>query len=208
MNPGAVMISHHSRGGKSGLRAQSLQQLALAGARPDVMISTVERGSDAEVKRISWWAISTARDNPDGVLFFEDDILVDSIGLEWFARGPRPAHDLVLLCTLRASLHGVPRPQEPYHLAPIPRERFAAERGFHGCMGMWLSADLVDTIVSSRSHFMAPDDQPATTPVTPTEVRRGKVCGFDFWLRDFVNDPASLLPDVIKHRSDARSTIR
>jgi hypothetical protein len=204
MTPDAVMISHVSRAGN--VRDESLRQLAAAGVRPRVFESNPERPADGEVKRLAWHAITSARANPHGVLFFEDDILVDPIRLRRFLAGPVPQFDFVALCLLRKGLYAEPELRVMEHkqpaesrLAPIDLRVFRADRGFHGTMGVWLSRDIIADAYDHPDTFMRHDGSCLTHPVNPSEVRRGKVCGFDFWLKDAVTHPAVLFPNAVDH---------
>lgn len=198
----AVMISHFSRGGQGGLREKSLEALKDAGVEATVFESTVQNGSDVEVKRIAWHAIASGMGHD--VLFFEDDITVNAKLLRAALSADKSNYDLVTLCLLRKSL--IPD-VEATGLVPISLDNWSADKGFHGSMGLWLSKELVSKIVASRLEFMREDGTHVTTPITPSELKRGKPCGFDFWLKDRVSSPAVMLPNPIGHRVGQVTTI-
>jgi hypothetical protein len=197
-----VMISHFTRGGPGGLREQSIAALNEAGINPIVFESTVQNGSDVEVKRIAWHAISSGFGG--SVLFFEDDITVDPVALRAFMNMDKGDHDVITLCLLRKSLLGDVKREG---IVPIRKEAWSADRGFHGSMGLWLSTVMVDWLVARKGDFMRKDGTPIKHPITPSELRRGKPCGFDFWLKDNAMKPAVMLPNPIGHRSDQVTTI-
>jgi hypothetical protein len=206
------MLSHVTRA--NSVRERSLQQLATAGITPTVIESTVTTPGDTEVKRQAWHALSLGADNPHGVMFFEDDILVDAHRMLWFLTGPVPTHDLVALCLLRLKLYPLEavrvmagRVPTTTSIIPIEREAFRSDRGFHGTMGIWLSAQLVATALANKNEFMLDDGGLLSEPVTPSEMARGKPCGFDFWLKDRAQRPAVLFPNAIDHQPAVRSTI-
>jgi len=212
--PTAVMISHVSRGYKNGLRDQSVEALRSAGIEVEVLVSTILTGSDVEVKRIAWHAIHRGLHNPDGVLFFEDDITVNANVMRASLALDYGTHDVVTFCLLRRTLLPASH-QERYsngktpYVAPIGRADWGDDkRGFHGSMGLWLSADLVKRAIAAKREFMTDTEQPLRQPVTPAEITRGKPCGFDFWLRDRALSPAAVIPDAIGHRNDQTSTIK
>jgi hypothetical protein len=196
------MISHVSRGGVGGLREKSIAALNAAGVNPIVFESTVEKGSDTEVKRIAWHAVAAGYGG--SVLFFEDDITVDASALRDFMRLPKGNHDVITLCLLRKSLLGNTTGNG---IVPIDQEAWSADRGFHGSMGLWLSTELVDWLVARKSDFMREDGTPITEPITASEVKRGKPCGFDFWLKDNAVNPGVMIPNPIGHLAGHQSTI-
>lgn len=213
MTPTAVMISHSRRDPR--VRERSLYELSKVGIDPIIVFSDAEPPSDREVKRQAWRALAHGELNPDGVLFFEDDILVDEHRMLWFLTGGVPLeYDFVALCLLRLSLYppnereeAVARRPTVTRIAPINRTAFSADRGFHGTMGVWLSHTLVQRALEARDEFMSPDGGPLADPVTPSEHARGKVCGFDFWLKDRVRSPGVLFPNAIQHQPNTYSTI-
>lgn len=197
------MISHVSRGGPGGLREKSIAALNAAGVDPIVFESTVEKGSDTEVKRIAWHAVTAGYGG--SVLFFEDDITVDASALRQFMKLPKGNHDVITLCLLKKSLW--PKGNKK-GIVPINQEAWSAHKGFHGSMGLWLSTELVDWLTLRKSDFMREDGTPITEPITPSEFSEGQACGFDFWLKDNVSNPAVMIPNPIQHVGWNKSTIR
>jgi len=208
------MISHVSRGYQGGLRDQSITALKAAGITPTVVVSTRIPGSDVEVKRIAWHAIHHGANNPDGLLFFEDDITVDANIMRAALDLDYGDHDIVTFCVLRRTLlpvsyHDRYSNGRAAYVVPINREEWSDDkRGFHGSMGLWLSNKLVTRVISLKHEFMTADGEPLKQPTTPAEVIRGKPCGFDFWLRDRALAPAAIMPNPIGHRNDQPSTIK
>lgn len=200
MAPTMVMLSHKSRARTA--RRITLAGLERWGVQPQVFESTTDEPSDAEVKRMAWWAITSGQRNPDGVVFFEDDVVVvNGVALQEFLNGPRPEYDMVTLCLLRRSLlagewdtkAGEPR------LLPLNMPAFAADRGFHGSMGIWLSHDTVTLMARSREQFMTSEGGCITEPKHRSEFARGGPCGFDFWLKDYVGSAAVFAPEPLAH---------
>jgi hypothetical protein len=200
------MISHTSRAHV--VRKRTVTNLQNAGVYPYITLSTAEHPSDAEVKRVAWYAATGGLFHPDGVLFFEDDLLINKERLKWFLEQPIPKrHDLVILCLLRESLY--PReciadlrsdtPTEETRIVPLDKEAFSAMRGFHGSMAMWLSPKLVETIFNNRPDFMEEGGGIITHPKNRSEMLRGKPCGFDFWLKDYAESPAVVFPNPVDH---------
>jgi len=203
MNPIAVMLSHKSR---SVIRDQTLASL---GIPVDVLVDEGDTPSDANVKRLAWHLIDlNAGQAQDGILYFEDDLFVDRSSLKAFLDSDPCGHDLVILCLLRASLIPDRMTVKPPTLVPLDLEKFRADRGFHGSMALWVSPSLISEIRSHKESFMEPDGTALKTPKHRSEMLRGKVCGFDFWLKDFAATPAVWLPQPIRHRTDVPSTLR
>lgn len=205
MRPTLVMLSHHSRAETA--RVDSIRGLHHAGVKPRILESTTTTPSDAEVRRLAWFVAKKAEGNPDGLIFMEDDLVVlHPDRLKAFLVAPRPRYELVTLTLLRKELLGN-YAGDPNGVQPLDMSLFSADRGFHGSMFMWLSAELVTRILSKPEEFMTDDGTRLTDPVTPSEVRRGRVCGFDFWLKDNVWSAASMEPNPVTH-GNYPSTIR
>lgn len=203
MNPSAVMISHYTRAETS--RKATLAQLYSLGIHPIVTESIVRIGSDSEVKRMAWHAVMKA-DPIDGVLFFEDDLVIDPVRMLWFLAQPKPKFDLVVLCLLREGLYPYDlrvsmrfQTKTRLHIAKLDRDLFSADRGFHGSMALWLSPRLVTRMRTNRTDFMYLDGKVLREPVTASERIRRKPCGFDFWLKDNVMSAAVVFPNPVDH---------
>lgn len=204
------MVSHVSRGGLRGPRANTLAALANAGVMPHVLESTTSTPSDVEVKRMAYLALLHAGNSPDGLLFVEDDLMVDEVGLRWAMQLPLPHadYDLVTFCLLRESLLDDGEAGAGYHVRPLRMRAFHADKGFHGTMAVWLRQDLVQRGIDARLEFMQLDGSVLREPVTNAEVLRGKPCGFDFWLKDRATAAAALVPNVVQPDWTVPSTIR
>lgn len=197
MTPTLVMLSHESRALTA--RRETLKQLAQAGVRPRLVESTTTKPSDAEVRRMAWHAIKKGEGNPDGLIFMEDDLLVlDPVRLAEFIASPKPRFELVTLTLLRKSLLGN-YVGDPNSVQPLDMDLFSSDRGFHGTMFVWLSPAVVQRVIDRPEEFMTAGGDVLTEPVTPSEVRRGHVCGFDFWLKDNVWSAASMEPNPVTH---------
>ena len=181
----AVMISHESRALTH--RVESLTQLASAGIHPTVIESTYNgREASAEVRRLGYEALKHGTDK--GLLFFEDDIIVDPDLLPWHVERARRAELLAALCAvnerhykpsiLRDIQNGV---RLHPHFARIPK--YDDDKGFHGSMAVYIPRQLVVYGLARQTEFQQPDGSPLEHPVIPPDYQRGKVTGFDFWLK-------------------------
>jgi hypothetical protein len=205
------MVSHVSRA--TTVRARTLAAFVAMGARVHVQESTVEVGSDVEVKRMAWHALAHASRNRDGCVYVEDDILIDPDGWAWAMRQPWPRdrYDLITLGLIRTTLLADDRrhvtPGTPWRVVPMMLGSFHAFRGFHGTQGVWLAASLVDRALAHPEQFMNADGTHLTEPQHPAERERRKPCGFDFWLKDYAQRPAAVVPNVVTHDDTVPSTI-
>lgn len=181
----AVMISHKSRA--LTLRIESLAQLASVGIKPVVIESTYDGDNpSAEVRRLGYEALKYGNDQ--GLLFFEDDIIVNADLLPWHIERARRAKLLVAFCAVnkRHYKYSIMRDVElgaklyP-HFARIPR--YDDDMGFHGSMAMFLPPRLVVYGLARQTEFQQPDGSCLENPVIPPDYQRGKVTGFDFWIK-------------------------
>lgn len=174
-----VMLSHVSR--RDTARAASLQQLACAGIHPHLVESHAATPSDAEVRRRAYDALQLAR---DALVFFEDDILVRPDLLHKHLALASVARTTTALCAVNAR-HYPPAAltEAPMRVRLEPIPNYAANRGFHGSMALYLPRVMVEHGRAHPEEFMRPDGAPLDRPVIPPDHLRGKVTGFDFWVK-------------------------
>lgn len=195
------MLSHASRA--NGLRRQSLLQLEAAGIEPLILESTYAgEHTDAEVRRRGYDALQ--HHHPDlGLLFFEDDIVVNAALFKRHLELAIAAQRVVAFCALnrrhyQAGVIGQPR--LPVRLDPIPG--YSEDRGFHGSQALYLPADLCRFGLEHPEMFMAEDGGPLTQPAILPDHLRGKVCGFDFWIKHhaaLVGGILAAIPNSVDH---------
>src|SRR5690625_798441 len=181
----AVMISHESRA--LTMRVESLTQLASVGIKPVVIESTYDGDNpDAEVRRLGYEALKHG--TSEGLLFFEDDIIVNPELLPWHIERARRAQLLAALCTVNERHYNPNVLRDIKEGAPLkPRfariPRYDADRGFHGSMALYLPPKLVVYGLARQTEFQQPDGSHLEHPVIPPDYQRGKVTGFDFWIK-------------------------
>jgi len=197
--PAFVMLSHASRA--LGLRRESIAHLAAAGVTPSVVESTATAGTDAEVRRRAYDALALANDA--GLVFLEDDILVRP---SLFVRHVHMAVDaaaVTVFCAVNER-HYPPRmldrPTLTASLTPMPA--YDADRGYHGSMAVYLPPALVAHGLARPHEFMQPDGTPLEHPVIEPDRARGKVTGFDFWIKHHARAFGGILvalPNSVDH---------
>lgn len=198
-----VMLSHVDR---REARDRSLLSLREAGVGDVPVIGSYYRGPnpDAEVRARAYDALA-AVDRGRGVVFLEDDIEVRA---ELFHRHVALAVEAdvaVAFCAVNAR-HYPPgtldQPTLPVSLAPIPG--YAADRGFHGSMAVYLPPAMVAYGLDRREEFQEIDGSPLERPVIPPDFARRKVTGFDFWLKHTARRFGGMLvalPNSVNHVS-------
>jgi len=199
MTPAFVMLSHESRA--DSYRKESLAQLAAAGITPIVIESTATSGTDAEVRRRAYDALEHA--TAAGLVFLEDDIHVRS---SLFLRHVAMAIDaqaVTVFCAVNQR-HYPPgtlfQPSLIASLAPMPA--YDDNRGYHGSMAVYLPPALVAHGLTHPHEFMRADGSPLTTPVITPDHQRGKVTGFDFWIKHHARAFGGILvalPNSVDH---------
>lgn len=196
------MLSHVSRAHT--VRAESLRQLEAASIKPRIIESHATTRSDAEVRRRAYDAFSFASEDTDGLVFFEDDIYVNAPLLNRQLTTAVNLGEVVALCALRLSLYP-PGIRRQIERGEQPREgiyelvNHAAYRGFHGSQAVYLPPDLITYALDRPQEFMDPDGKPLTVPSVPADVERGKVTGFDFWLKCRVDRMFVAVPNPVDH---------
>lgn len=193
------MLSHASR--RHGAREESLAQLAAAGIIPQIIESHATQKGDAEVRRRAYDALHRAAGG--ALLFLEDDILVRPALLNHHLALAEQASVTTALCAINPR-HYPPgvlekRPMR-VRLEPIPG--YAADRGFHGSMAVYLPPALVTHGVAHPEQFMRPDGSLLDQPVIPPDFARGKVTGFDFWIKHAAQAFGGMLvalPNSVQH---------
>lgn len=195
-----VMLSHASRAATT--RARTLARLAAAGVIPSVVESHYSGPHpDAEVRARAFDALALAEG--DALVFLEDDIDVRP-GLFHRHLGMAVAAGCVTaFCAVNKRHYPVGALQQaalPAHLAPIPN--YAADRGFHGSMALYIPPAMVTHALLRRDEFQLPDGGPLQHPVIPPDFARGKVTGFDFWVKHTAPQFGGMLvalPNSVRH---------
>lgn len=113
----------------------------------------------------------------------------------------------------------------PPHFAPMPhyRERYGAAGGFHGSMCVWVPPAIVERAATDWHEFinhpvddtnapgMPADLRHLTEPVLDLDRQRGKITGFDFWLRERAPEHGGIMvaiPNPVDHLGDNPCTER
>lgn len=205
-----ILVTHDSRERE---RAETLRQLALARVHPALQISTNRDPNlaDAEVRRLGGLACRIAHVKGTALLFLEDDIDVDA---RTFPRHLAIAEQLQVpttFCVLRPSLWsgGITRAlakRRPMPVSLVPLTGVAEDRGFHGSMAVFLPRAMVAHAAMAWREFERPDGGPLLAPAINADRLRGKVTGFDFWIKENAGAFGGLhgaLPNSVDHRSPA-----
>jgi hypothetical protein len=75
-------------------------------------------------------------------------------------------------------------------------------RGYHGSMAVYLPPALVAHGLTRPHEFMRPNGAPLTDPVIQPDHQRGKVTGFDFWIKHHARAFGGILvalPNSVDH---------
>lgn len=116
------------------------------------------------------------------------------------------------------------RPMRP-HFAVMPhyRESHGANGGFHGSMCVWIPPAIVSRATTDWHEFinhpvddtnapgMPADLRHLTEPVLDLDRQRGKITGFDFWLRERAPEYGGIMvatPNPVDHVGDNPDTER
>jgi hypothetical protein len=205
-----AMLSHITRAETS--RVASLQQLAAAGITPVIVESTAPPVAHTapEVRRRGYDALKVAAGDPDGLVFYEDDILVNPERFHKHLALAVEAGVTTTFCATKPRLYppGVlNQPSLRVSLVPVPN--YAENRGWFGSHAVYLPASLVQYGLDHPEQFMRPDGSPLSDPVIPPDHAREKVTGFDFWIKHTVQQFGGLLvaiPNSVDH--DDRGSVR
>lgn len=174
------MLSHVDRVHS---RARSLKALLAAHVRPQVVISHY-RGStpDAEVRARAFDALRLAEGG--GLVFLEDDIDVRAELFQRHVRMAERADTVTAFCAVNERHYPrgiIGKASHRAQLVGIPN--YNHDRGFHGSMALYLPPAMVTHALLRRDEFQLPDGGPLQHPVIPPDFARGKVTGFDFWVK-------------------------
>lgn len=202
----AVMVSHESR---TEVRERTLEQLRRVDVVPRVLISTNRDPSlaDAEVRLLGGLACRIADAANAGLLFLEDDLLVDT---HLFPRHLTMAESLghpVTFCLLREALYPLGirdclKRKRPLPVSIVHLNGADADRGFHGSMAVYLPRAMTSYAAENPHDFMTDDGAHLTEPVLVADKVRHKVCGFDFWVKEVSASFGGLhaaIPNSIDH---------
>lgn len=202
----AVMVSHESR---EDVRARTLEQLRKVDVIPRVLISVNRDPSlaDAEVRLLGGIACRIADAANAGLLFLEDDLLVDA---HLFPRHVSMAESLghpVTFCLLREALYPLGirdclKRKRPLPVSIVHLNGADADRGFHGSMAVYLPRAMTSYAAENPHDFMTDDGRHLTEPVLVADKVRHKVCGFDFWVKEVSASFGGLhaaIPNSIDH---------
>lgn len=179
-----VMLSHVSRA--STRRPKSVEQLRAAGIEPVIVESVAERVAHTapEVRRRGYDALKIAAGDPDGLVFYEDDVLVNPRLYLRHLRMAVDARAVVTFCALKPRLYppGVSKAARlPVTLLPVPA--YDENKGWFGSQAVYLPPAMVAYGLDHPEEFMQPDGSPLAEPVVQADVWRGFVTGFDFWIK-------------------------
>lgn len=198
-----VMLSHETRVAS---RAASLASLAQAGVEPELVISTYTGPTpDAEHRRAAFTAVTYAHSRSEALVFLEDDIEARPDLLQRHVDMAAAADVITVFCAVNERHYpdGVLEQAElPVSLAPIPN--YDADRGFHGSMAVFVPQRVVEYGVAHPEQFQQPDGSPLERPVIEPDHKRGKVTGFDFWLKSVARRFGGMLvalPNSVNHVS-------
>lgn len=211
----AVLITTPRRRGTTLPRA--LAGLAAADIFPEVVTDTATRGDkDARVRRLGLVAARIAARAGRPLLFLEDDIRVtDPALLAHQIDAAVRADRITLLCAVNAAhypLGTFPKPagRTVARLAPMPAPTAARGRqgGMHGSMAVMIPPRVVEAAVSHPLDLADADGQPLRQPAIRADHERGRIVGFDFWLKDVAATFGGALvaiPNPIDHMGDGPS---
>lgn len=184
------MLSHVSR--RDTIRKRTLEQLPVA---PIVVESFATSGTDAEVRRKAYECMRHAEGD---MVFLEDDLKVNA---PLFLRQVERAKNLgevTVFCLLRKSLYPAWALRSSAPEGLVPMVGFDAYRGFHGTMAVYLPESLVSYALAHPEEFHD-NGEPLKKPVVPADFERGKVTGFDFWLKCRARRMFVAIPNPIDH---------
>lgn len=193
------MLSHVERVES---RAASLLALQHAGVRPEVVISHY-RGStpDAEVRARAFDALTLAEGR--ALVFFEDDIDVRPELFQRHVRMAERADTVTAFCAVNERHYPrgiIGKASHRAQLVGIPN--YNADRGFHGSMALYVPPAMVAFALGRRSEFQQVDGTPLSFPVIEPDRLRGKVTGFDFWVKHHAaafNGMLVAVPNSVQH---------
>lgn len=196
----AAMLSHASRA--ETFRPETLRVLAAAGIRPQVIESTYSGPTpDAEVRAKAYDALVLAKGG--GLLFLEDDLDARPFLLPRHLAMAEATGVTTAFCAVNQR-HYPPgtlsRSTLKAELLPIPA--YDASRGFHGSMAVYLPPAFVQYGLDHPEEFRQPDGSLLTQHVIAPDVERGKVCGFDFWIKHHARRFGGMLvavPNSVDH---------
>lgn len=200
--PVFVMLSHESRRSS---RSRSSASVRAAGAKVDVAIMSEYTGihPDAEVRRRGYDALSESKG--DGIVFLEDDIEVRTDLFQRHVNMAVAADRITVFCAVNKR-HYPPgvlgKPALPVSLEPIPN--YDADRGFHGSMAVYIPEKVVQYGLLHPGEFMEPRGGRLEHLVIEPDRLRGKVTGFDFWLKHTARQFGGMLvalPNSVNHVS-------
>lgn len=198
------MLSHVSRADT--YRPATLAALSAADVHPTVIESTYDGATpDAEVRARAYDALRLAQG--DSLLFLEDDLDVRPELFKRHLAMAVEANVTTVFCAVNRRhyppglIDGCEPPAHlPAQLVPIPD--FDADRGYHGSMAVYLPPGLVAHALARPEEFITPWGTPLTQPVIEPDHLRGKVTGFDFWIKANARSFGGMLiavPNSIDH---------
>lgn len=197
-----VMLSHASR---TESRTKSLASLARATALPVTVIESTYTGPtpDAEVRARGYDALMAASGRD--MVFLEDDIEVHPDLFRRHLLMAAAAGVVTVFCAVNAR-HYPPGILDEVTLDAelLPLPNFDADRGYHGSMAVFIPQAVVEHGLNRRHEFQRPDGSPLTQPVIEPDRLRGKVTGFDFWLKHTARAFGGMLvavPNSVNHVS-------
>jgi hypothetical protein len=192
------MLSHVSRAGT--IRNRTLAQLPVT---PIVVESFAKGSTDLEVRKMAWYCMEKARDNPAGMVFLEDDLdVVPELFLKHVDMAVSLGH-VTAFCLLRLNCYpgwvqalakrGAKLPEQI-----VEMKDFAKRHGFHGSMAVYLPASLVSYALDHPEEFHN-NGQYLRKPVVEADFKTGRVTGFDFWLKSHAKRMFVAIPNSVDH---------
>lgn len=200
--PVFVMLSHESRRSS---RSRSSASVLAAGAKVDVVIMSEYTGlhPGAEVRRRGYDALEESKGA--GIVFLEDDIECRPDLFTRHVAMAVEADTITAFCAVNKR-HYPPGTLDqkalPVSLAPIPA--YDADRGFHGSMAVYIPQKVVEYGLLHPGEFMEPNGGRLEHLVIEPDRLRGKVTGFDFWLKHIAplfGGMLVALPNSVNHAS-------
>lgn len=182
-----VMISCAQRAHTE--RVITLRELERVGIKPTVFESPCNPAGGPQNRHVAWRAVHHAATKRKPALFLEDDIVVNDL---LFPRMLHMVHRNRRLPTSFTVFRHTLHPSEcndDWHPRLVQLINTKEVRGFYGTQCFYLPLWLVDEIVDSKYDFMTEDE----SFLEESE-------GFDFWIKENVDEIYMAFPNPVDHR--------